>query len=127
MAAEESVLMPGRFTMSQVIAGGLQGGDIRRFVGGVGDDQDYVDHRFGGEFRDGCGAYVFNLHGPLAQRVADAVLLADVPLRPSRVRLREPHLSVEPHRGNQEFWFWRIAHKWSIPWLLLLRAHDQPR
>ena len=90
--------------MLQAIARGLQVGDIGGLVGGVGDDQDNVDHRFGGEPRDGRGSDVLDLHGPLAQRGADAVSFAGVPVRPSRVRLREPHWSVDPHRRDQEFW-----------------------
>ena len=96
--------------MSQAIAGGLQGGEIRRLVGRVGDHQDDVDDRFGGEARHGRGSHVLDLHGPLAERRADTVLFAGVPVRPGRVRIREPHRSIDPYWWDQELWCWRIAH-----------------
>ena len=58
---------------------------------------------------------MFNLHGPLAQRGADAVPFADIPVRPGRVRFGEPHWSIDPHRRDQELWYWRITHTVEYP------------
>ena len=101
--------------MPQAIARGLQVGDIGGLVGGVGDNEDNVDHRFGGEPRHGRRSDVLNLHRPLAQRGTDAVPFADIPARPGRVRLRKPHWSVDPHRRDQELWKWHVTHTCSIP------------
>src|SRR6187200_80608 len=58
---------------------------------------------------------MLNLYDPLAERVADTVLFAGVPIRPCWVGIRERHWSIDPHRRNQELRLRHVGHIVQYP------------
>src|ERR1700686_891578 len=84
---EQSVLIPFRLPDAQNIAGGLHGGDVGWFIGGVREHKKHVDNRLGGKSGNCCLADVFELEDSIAKYSASPVRFAPEPLWPIRIVL----------------------------------------
>src|SRR2546430_1494092 len=87
-----AVLIPVWLADAVGVTDSLHGGDIGGFVGGVRDQQQDVDQRFGGEARHGGGAVVLDAQDDRAEGGADLGFIVGVPGGPFWVVILDDHL-----------------------------------
>ena len=110
---EEAMLEPIRFADRQQVTLGFEGGHVRPLVARVGDLQDDVDDRFGGQPGDRRRAGVRDANDALAEHAPQPLFLAFVQGWPRVVVLVEVDPSSE-RRALPDV-FDSVAHEGSSP------------